>query len=142
MSDEMITDTAKEKLRQLLDARDDHAAKDKAAKAAKRELDGIELEVFEMFNDSGLTSTISIDLGPPHGTVKFKTRETHFAQIVDEERLLDWFENRQMVDEVSAPKFVKARLNEEVREVIDNNGTLPPGLSYYSNRGMTITRPK
>lgn len=142
MSDSLITNKAKEKLRQLCDARDKYAEADKAAKAAKRELDEIELEVFEMFNESGDTGTIPVNLGPPYGIVKFKTRETHFAQIVDEEKLLEWYENRQMVDEVSSPKFVKARLNEEVREAVDASQPLPPGLTYYTNRGMTITRPK
>lgn len=139
----------KEKLRQLLAARDDYAEKDAAAKAAKKVLDEIELDVYDVFNgieddpESGLKGTIPVPLGPPYGTVKFRTRATHYHKITDPEALQEYFEQRAMVDETSAPQFVKARLNEIVRETLENpDGKLPPGLSYYTNRGMTITRQK
>lgn len=144
----IFSDEFKQKLRQLLEARDDYAEKDKAAKEAKKVLDEIELDVYDLFMgveddpESGLKGTIPVPLGPPYGTVKFRTRTTHYAKIVDDERLQEHFEERAMVDEVSAPKFVKSRLNEMVRETIENNGKLPPGLSYYTDRGMTITRQK
>lgn len=139
----------KQKCRQLLEARDDYAEKDAAAKAAKVVLDEIELDVYDVFNgleddpESGLKGTIPVPLGPPYGTVKFRTRSTHFAQITDPDALQEYFEQRAQVDEMVAPKFAKARLNELVREIIDNpDGKMPPGLSYYTNRGMTITRQK
>jgi hypothetical protein len=145
MGDEvtLITEEAKSKFRRLLEARDKHAAADAAAKAAKAELDDIELEVFDMCEEQGIHGTLPVPLGPPYGTVKFKTRATHFAKIINPDDLLEYFENRGMVEEVSAPNFVKKRLHEIVREAADNPAmTLPPGLTYYTNRGMTITRPK
>jgi hypothetical protein len=139
-----------QKLRQLLDARDKHAEADAAAKAAKRELDEIELEVADMFgevDDQGqrkLTGTISLNLGPGYGVVKFRLRETPYAQIADEEKLMKYYEEKGMLDDVATePQLVKKVLNGQVREILDNgSGKFPPGLTYYVDRGMTITRPK
>jgi hypothetical protein len=139
----LITEEAKSKFRRLLEARDKHASLDKQAKEAKKELDEIELDVFEMCAEQGINGTLPVPLGPPYGTVKFKTRETHFAKIIDEDKFLQYLEERAQVDEFSTPSFAKKRLNTVVRDVLDNPGsTLPPGLTYSTARGMTITRPK
>jgi hypothetical protein len=143
MSDvELISEEVKSKLRRLLEARDKHALLDRQAKDAKKDLDEIELDVFEMFTDAGIVGTVPVPLGPPYGVVKFRTRETPHATVADPDKLLEHFEQRAQVEEVSAPHFVKRRLNEIVRDVLDHGGNLPPGLTYYTNRGMTITRPK
>ena len=145
----MFSDEAKRKMRQLLDARDDYAQKDAAAKAAKSTLDEIEADVADMFGEVDeqgkrlVTGTVSINLGEPYGTVKFRLRETPYASVTDEDALMDYYENRGMLDDVAtAPKLVKKALNGEVREILDNDGKFPPGLTYYMDRGMTITRPK
>jgi hypothetical protein len=112
------------KCRELLKARDDYAEKDATAKAAKKEMDELELDVFELFE--GLQgslegkkagSTVSVPLGEPYGVVKFRTRETHYAKIVDEDALLEWLENRAMLDEATKAQFNKKRLHEEVRKL-------------------------
>lgn len=137
------------KCRALLAARDDYAEKDAAAKAAKKEMDDLELDVFELFE--GLQgslggkkagSTVSVPLGEPYGVCKFRTRETHYGKIVDEDAFLDWVEDRAMLDEFSTPKITKGRLHEEVRKRKEAGGDMPPGVSYYTDRGMTVTRPK
>lgn len=140
----------KQKLRQLLEARDKYAEADAARKAAKSELDELELDVFDMFEglqgqmDGGkkVGSTIPVPLGEPYGVVKFRTRETHYAKIADEDAFLEWLNERAMTEEVSGTSFVKRRLHEIVREAIENNESPPPGLTYYTDRGMTITRQK
>lgn len=140
----MVSDADKAMLRRLLEARQAYDEAKAAEKDAKQEKDEMEQEVFDRFEESGQEGTLKVNLGEPWGTVSFRTRETFYARIVDQDKLQEHYEQRAMIDEVSAPKFVMARLNEEVREIMDSGGTMPmiPGLDYYANRGMTVTRQK
>jgi hypothetical protein len=47
-----------------------------------------------------------------------------------------------MLDEVTSPRFAKARINEIVRDMQEQGQPMPPGIDYYANRGITITRQK
>lgn len=138
----MISEEAKAKLRRLMEARqkrDDEAA---AAKASEAEYRDIEAEVYEELDESGIVGSLKVNLGEPWGWVAFNTRETYFGRIIDQEAALDWYENRSMTDEVTAPKFVMARINEEVRDRKEQGLDMPPGIDYYARRGVTITRQK
>jgi hypothetical protein len=118
-------------------------ARDEAKTTFKRleqEYRSIEADIYEELED--MPGTLSVDLGEPWGVVKFRNRETYYAKIIDDEKAQEYYESRAMMDEVSSPKFVMARLNEEVRERIDLGQSPPPGVDYYANRGVTITRQK
>lgn len=138
----MISEDDKELLRRLMEARQDYDEAAALEKRLKSVRDEVELDVFDHFENAGVMGSIKADLGEPWGVVSFRTRETHYAQIIDSDEVEEHYAQRAMLDEVSAPKFVKARLNEEVRECLDQGRDLPPGLSYYTNRGMTVTRQK
>jgi hypothetical protein len=116
---------------------------------AKRDLEAkeeafreCEADVFESLSDSGVQGSVKVDLGDPWGVVAFRTRETYFGRIIDEEAALEYFEQRAMIEEISAPKFVKRRINEIVRDCIEQGIDTPPGVDYYPQRGVTITRQK
>jgi hypothetical protein len=137
----------KRRCRALLKARDDYDEADKLAKALKKERDELELDVFELFEnllgDGQKTGqTLPVPLGEPYGTVKFRPRETYYAKIVDEDELLEYLNERALTEEVSGTSFVKKRLHEMVRTAKEHNSEMPPGLTFYTDRGMTITRPK
>ncbi len=139
----LISDEAKALLIGLLDARDEVETLEAQLKTAKENLDEVEMDVYEMFEASGIDGTLPVDLGPPYGKTKFRTRETHYAKIVDKKTLTTYYEERGDLEDVrTEPKFKMADLNTEVRELIDNHQSLPPGLTYRSDRGMTITRQK
>lgn len=138
----MVSDEDKAMLRRLLEARQSHDEAKAAEVTAKKDLDEIEMDVWERFESSGQQGTLKVDLGEPWGVVSFRTRETYFARIIDQDEVQQWYEQRAMMDEVSSPKFVMKRLNEDVREALDLGQSPPPGLDYYANRGMTITRQK
>lgn len=138
----MIDQAAISALRRLMEARierDEDAAKAKRSEATYRE---VEAEVYEQFEDSGTVGTIKVDLGEPHGVVSFRTRETYFGKIVDEDAALEYYEQRAQIDEVTQPKFTMARINEEVRDRIEQGLSMPPGVTFTARRGMTITRQK
>lgn len=138
----MIDQAAISALRRLMEARierDEDAAKAKRSEATYRE---VEAEVYEQFEDSGTVGTIKVDLGDPFGVVSFRTRETYFGKIVDEDAALEYYEQRAQIDEVTQPKFTMARINEEVRDRIEQGLSMPPGVTFTARRGMTITRQK
>lgn len=145
----MISEEAKSKARRLMEAR---TARDEAKQAsvdAENDYREIEAEFYDELealrdpNDpNAKKASIAIPLGPPWGTVTFGQRETYYGRILDEEVALEWFETRQMVDEMTAPRFVKSRLNEIVRDAREQGEDMPPGVDYYANRGVRITREK
>ncbi len=145
---DVIPPALKRKLRALVEKREKRDAAKIAWQAEKDECEALELEVFDIFERPGadgepqIKGTLSVPLGEPYGTVKFRTRETHYAKIVDEEEVHQHYERRAMMEEVSAPKFVMRRLNDDVREALESDGDLPKGLSYTTQRGMTITLEK
>ena len=113
-----------------------------ALEEAEVDFRACEADVFEALEDSDVQGTVKVDLGSPWGTVSFRTRQTLFGRIIDEDAALRYFEGRAMIDEVSAPKFVKRRINEIVRDHHEQGMDMPPGIDYYPQRGVTITRQK
>lgn len=138
----MIDQAAIDQLRRLMEAR---IARDEA-KALKERTEEtyreIEAETYEAFEDSGSVGTVKVDLGEPYGVVSFRTRETFFGKVVDEDAALEYYEQRAQIDEVTQPKFTMARINEEVRDRIEQGMSMPPGITFTARRGMTITRQK
>jgi hypothetical protein len=145
---DVIPPALKAKLRKLVEMREDRDAKKIAWQKAKDDTEALELEIFDIFErpdangDPQIKGTLSVPLGEPYGVVKFRTRETYYAKIVDEDEVQQYYEKRAMMEEVSAPKFVMKHLNGDVREALENNQNPPPGLTYTVNRGMTITQEK
>lgn len=136
----MIPEEAKAKLRRLMEARTARDEAKKALEQAEADFREIEAEVYEEL--ASVKGTVKVPLGEPWGTVSFRQRETYYGRIIDDEAALEYFEQRQMMDELTAPRFVKARLNEIVRECVEQGEAPPPGVDYYANRGVTITRQK
>lgn len=143
----MISEESKRKLRRLLELRERRDQAKVALEEAERNFRDAEADVYEAMapdenGEGGIKGTIKVPLGPPWGDVSFRTRETYYGRIIDDEAALEYFERRAMTDEVSAPKFVKARINEIVRDCIEQGAEMPPGIDYYPQRGITITRQK
>lgn len=134
-------------LRRLMELREDADEKEKAAKSAKADYREAEAELFDRLTDpeTGAPGRIPpVDLGEPFGRVAFQARETYYGRVIPgkEKDALAYYRERGVVDQVSAPKFVMKRINEEVRERIEGNEAMPPGIDFYANRGVTITRQK
>lgn len=144
----MISEESKSKLRRLMELREKRDEKKRALEVAEGEYREHEADVFEALEslrdpaDPSSSASLKVPLGEPWGTVRFNTRETHYGNVFDEEAAVEYFEQRAMLDEVSAPKLVKRRINEIVRDAVEQNADLPPGVDYYTQRGVTITRQK
>lgn len=136
------------KMRRFMEAREKRDQLKEAAKAAEEEYREFEAEVWEELapddpNDPDYKLIpVKIPLGAPWGTVTFGPRETIYGRIIDDEAALEYYDRRAMADDVTAPKFVMARINEEVREKHENGEKMPDGVDYYAKRFVSITRAK
>lgn len=129
-------------LRRFMEARERKDATELAAKKAKEEYVEMEQDLYEALASGPATRLNNVDLGEPWGKVSFGARETYYGRIIDEEAALEYFEQRAMLEEVSHPKFTMKRINEIVRDAIEQGQPSPPGTDFYARRGVTVTRPK
>lgn len=136
MSDE---ETAS-KFRRLAELRETRDETKTAAETAEKKYRTYETELFDEILESPIKGTRRIDLGPPHGTIAFTPKETSFGRIIDADAALEYFENRGMVDEMTKPSFQKRKLNEMVRELLEQQQPMPDGIDFYTNRGITISK--
>lgn len=113
-----------------------------AAEAAETEYREYETEVWEEMSESEQLPPFKFDLGEPYGVVSFSPRETYYGRVIDADAALEYFEQRALIDEYTQPKIVMARVNELVRDAIEQNEALPKGLDFYPRRFITITRQK
>jgi hypothetical protein len=131
-------------LRRLMELRAERDELEQAAKNAKAAYQEAEDDLYEQLTEGPVDRLNNVDLGEPWGKVSFRTRETFFGRIIpgEEEKALAHYEQRAMMDEVTAPKFVMKRINEEVRDCIEQGISPPPGIDWYARRGITVTRQK
>ena len=135
-------DTLAPKLRTLMEAREARDETKLAAENAEKRYKAIEGELWEELEDSPLKGALKLDLGPPYGVVAFQPRETYYGRVLDEHAALDYFEQSARMDEFTAPKIVKARVNELVRQSLENGDKLPEGIDFYAARYVSVTRQK
>jgi hypothetical protein len=137
--DAPVTDAEFRRLMELRVERDEtKLAADNAEKAYR----AFEAEIWDRLSESSQLPPYKFDLGEPHGVVTFHPKETHYGRIIDKEKALDYFEGRAMMDEVTEPKIVMARVNEIVRDAMEQNESLPEGIDFYARRFITITKAK
>ena len=136
------------RLRRLMELREAKDEAEKAAKTAAAAFREAEAELYEILTDpdtGDIRRIPPVDLGEPFGRVAFQARETYYGRIIPgkEQEAMEYFRERHVLDEFTEPKFAKKRLNELVRERLeDADGRMPPGVDFYPSRGVTITRQK
>lgn len=144
-----MSDRADTLARKLIDARAEHARLDKQTSEAYKRMKAIEADFWQTLQDrDGKVKAIDLDLGEGYGRVRFTRRETIFAQIVDPTALARAAREAGRDDELikqadeAARKsdFRQAPLNELVREALEHDQDLLDGLSFRTDRGITITR--
>jgi hypothetical protein len=138
----VLSDADIKLLRRFMEAREEKDATELAAKKAKETYQEMEADLYEKLSEGPMSRLNNVDLGPPWGKVSFGARETFYGRVIDEEAALEYFEKRAMIEEVSHPKFTMKRINEIVRDSLEQNQSPPPGLDFYARRGVTVTRQK
>lgn len=137
MSDLAALESKFRRLAELREQRDFDKQTAETSESAYREY---EAELFEVVDESALRGTVEFDFGGDLGVIRFQPRRTIYGKIVDKNAAFEAFENEAIVEEMTAPKIEARRLNEYVRERLEENGELPDGIGYYERRYMTISR--
>jgi hypothetical protein len=142
MSDSTLGSDLEVKLRRFVEARTKRDEDKAAAEKSEKEYREQEAELWDELEDSPIEGAIKVNLGPPYGVVAFQPKETYYGRILDEEKALDYFERTAQVDEYTAPKIVKGRVNELVRECLEAGRPTPEGIDFYAQRYVSITKKK
>lgn len=140
MSESIIPESSKSKLRRLMELREARdTAKEKLA-VAEEEYRDMEAEVFESLE--GIVGALKVPLGPPWGEVSFTKRETTYAKLLNEDEFMAYLKKHAKDEEMTTIKFSGARMNEMARTADESGTDMPPGLSAYKNRGVSIKAQK
>ena len=102
------------------------------AKEAKLMYERKEAEIFSRMEETGFSS-VKLD------GENYVAKRTVYARIQDSEKFYEWCKFNECTDLYFTEKEEKGRLNELVREAIDNGYELPPGLSWYPKEYVAIT---
>ena len=128
------------KFRRLAELREERDFAKKTAETAESAYREYEAELFGVVEDSALRGTIEFDFGGDLGTIRFQPRSTIYGRVIDKFAALESLENEALLDEMTAPKVEARRLNEYVRDRMENGQELPDGIDYYERRFFTISR--
>ena len=140
IEDVLGQDVAK-KLYRLVEARERRDLDKATAERSEGEYREIEADVWEALEDSPLRPPYKLDLGDK-GVVRFHPKETTYSKIVDENALLEYLEQRAMIDDLTKPQINKKALNELVREAREQDDGMPDGVTFSPRRYVQITRQK
>lgn len=128
--------------RKLLKLREDHEAKDKAAKKAKQKREEQEEVVIELMEDLKQPSA-SVDLGGKYGTWRVtKPKPTIFARVIDKDVALESIQAAGRTEEMFDSTIRKAPANQWVRECLERGEDLPDGFDFSESSHITMTRKK
>lgn len=128
------------KFRRLVELRETRDQTKTSADIAEEEYRRYEGELFDEIQDGPMQGTRRINLGEEFGVVAFTPRETKFGRIIDADAAVEFFAKRDMAEEMTRPKIEKRKLNELVRDYLDAGKSLPDGIDFYVNRGITISK--
>lgn len=130
------------KLRRYFELRDRRDETKTAAENAEKEYREYEQEIWQELAESPLEGAIRVNLGEDIGTITFTPKETPFGRIIDKEKAMQAFEEMGRKEELIAGTIQKGRLNEYVRECLENGNSLPEGVDFYTQRRVSISQPK
>lgn len=124
--------TESEMFARLGELRDKMKADKDAYEASKEEHDRFQHTVFQYMKERGTTS---------YGTEdeQWVRKSTRYATITNRDAFIKWAEDHGLVEEFTQRKEVSARLNELVRQRLDDNEDMPPGVDYYDREYVSRT---
>ncbi len=128
------------KFRRLAELREQRDFDKQTAERSESEYREYEAELLGDIDESALRGSVEFDFGGELGTIRFQPRRTLYGKIVDKNAAMEAFEEEAIIEEMTAPKIEAKRLNEYVRDRMENGGNLPPGVDYYERRYVTISR--
>lgn len=128
------------KLRRLIAAREKVDELEVALEAAKKDKDILDSEVWDMLNEAPMRPPFKFIIDGEE--IIFHNKTTPYGKILDYDKAYEWAREKGWDEALNEDRFVMARVNEEIRERIDDNAEMPPGIGYTEKRWVAITRQK
>jgi hypothetical protein len=100
---------------------------------AKGERERWEQDTYDLMRE-----TQNLSVRRPKGS--FSAKSTVYAAVNDPEAFMAWVREQGLEDEFLVTKEAKGRLNELVREKLDNKEPLPPGVQWYPDEYVSFTK--
>lgn len=125
--------------RRLVELRTTRDEDKNKAEESDKEYKDYEAEIIEELEDSPIEGSIKLNLGD-YGQITFTPRETVYGRVLDADEAKDFFADRGEGDEFVRTKFESGKLNERVRELVEQGKPMPPGIDFYTKRGITISK--
>lgn len=132
-------DPIKRKFRQLADARRERDMAKQAEKRAEERYRSLEAEIVQMVEDSGMKGKWTFDFGGELGTISFQRKSTIYGRVLDLNTALETLEQEALVDEMTVPKIESRRLNEYVRDRLENGQEPGDGIDFYERKFVSIS---
>jgi hypothetical protein len=108
---------------------------------ATEEYREMEQEVLDALEGLGIKN-FTVNL-PGIGEIRFtKRKPTVYGRVVDPEVAYEALTAMGRGEELFAPKVQASRLNELVRESLEQGMPLPEGVDFYERAGVTVSRVK
>jgi hypothetical protein len=130
-----------ELLMRFYEKKQKHHALKAESDAASEDYRVAEQEILDVLEGLGI-KTFTVEL-PGIGEVRFSRRKpTLYGRIVDPDVAYMALDQQGRADELFAPKVQASRLNELVRECLEQGMPLPEGVDFYERAGITVSRSK
>lgn len=127
-------------LRELMKARLENSAAQKAATKTAAHKKTMEIEVAEALEAAKIKGTYTVDLGPPYGTQSFKPGKTIYGNIYDVEAFEEWAKSHGFAkDMLGEPKPRKKAINQFVKRAIRVGQKMPDGVEQGDTPFVTVT---
>ena len=128
------------KFRRLIELREKRDEDKVTAEKSEKDYRKYEAELYDEIEEGPMKGSRRFDLGGTFGTVVFTPKETRFGRIIDADAAVKYFQGVSTDEEMLKQKISKGKLNEIVRERMEQGKPLPPGVDFYVNRNITISR--
>lgn len=132
-------ETLKGKVLRLVELREYRDITAKAAKNAKDAFDHYQADFFQEYERSPIKKGITVDLGEKYGDVQIVPKRTKFGRVIDRAKAEAYFKERNKEKEFIKEDFRMKRLNELVREHIEQGKPLPDGIDFYTTEYFSIS---
>jgi hypothetical protein len=142
LADRPLGQDVADKLRRLYELRTERDETKTAADAAEKDYRDYEAELWDQLDESPFEGQLKINLGEPYGIVGFQPKLQRFHRLTDKKKAIASLKQLGEHEAIIEEKLSGERLNAFVRERMDANQGLPPGIDFRPKRSIAISQQK
>lgn len=125
--------------RRVVETRKAHATATQKVATTKKKKQEAEQALYDELETMKLrTANVEVDI-PGIRSIGVQRTETKYADIIDEDALLEWANNAARTEETFRSEVRKGIMNELVRTYLESGWDLPPGVGWYEKKGVKLS---